>query len=109
MAPADLLTIEVVYCPAPGQIDRRSVQIGQGAVVADALAASGILEAHPAPAGEWRVGIWGRVHSMQTTLRDQDRVELYRGLLVDPKEARRQRYKRHRPAKVTKSSPGPES
>ena len=39
-------------------------------------------------------GIWGRVQPLDTLLRDRDRVELYRPLLVDPKEARRLRYKR---------------
>ena len=102
MAHADLLRIEVIYCPEPGRVDLRQVQLRPGAVVADALAASGILGAHPEPAGGWRLGIWGRAQDSKMLLRDLDRVEVYRGLLVDPKEARRQRYKRHRPTRVNK-------
>jgi putative ubiquitin-RnfH superfamily antitoxin RatB of RatAB toxin-antitoxin module len=40
--------------------------------------------------------VWGRVQPADTPLRDRDRVEVYRPLLVDPKEARRQRYKKQR-------------
>ena len=41
-----------------------------------------------------QAGIWGRAAALDARLRDGDRVELTRGLLVDPKEARRQRYRR---------------
>jgi uncharacterized protein len=99
MAPAEWLSVEVVYCPRPGEIEWRPLQVVTGAVIADALASSGMLADHAEPAGGWRVGIWGRSQALQTPLRQHDRVELYRSLLVDPKEARRQRYKRHRPAK----------
>ena len=57
------------------------------------LAACGLLERHP-QAGGLAVGIWGRKVERSTVLRDQDRVELYRPLLCDPKEARRQRYRK---------------
>lgn len=99
MAHVEMLNIEVIFCPEPGQIDLRQVQLRPGAVLADALNASGILAAHPEPVGGWRLGIWGRVQDSTAPLRDLDRVELYRGLLVDPKESRRLRYKRHRKLK----------
>jgi uncharacterized protein len=41
-----------------------------------------------------QAGIWGKTAALDTQLRDGDRVELTRGLRVDPKEARRQRYRR---------------
>jgi uncharacterized protein len=44
-------------------------------------------------------GIWGRRCDMGQALRDGDRVEIYRALAVDPKEARRLRYKGQRKAK----------
>jgi putative ubiquitin-RnfH superfamily antitoxin RatB of RatAB toxin-antitoxin module len=46
-----------------------------------------------------RIGIWGRLRAPTAPLRDRDRVELYRPLTVDPKEARRQRYGLHRAVK----------
>ena len=53
----------------------------------------------------WKIGVWGRLRPLDTPLRARDRIEVYRPLTVDPKEARRQRYKdrgqriisRHRP------------
>jgi uncharacterized protein len=42
--------------------------------------------------------VWGRVTPLDHVLRDGDRVEIYRPLTVDPKEARRLRYKRQRRA-----------
>jgi hypothetical protein len=42
------------------------------------------------------IGVWGRKQPLDAALRDRDRVELYRPLQVDPKEARRLRYKRTR-------------
>ena len=41
-----------------------------------------------------QAGIWGRLADWQTPVRAGDRVELYRALQVDPKVARRQRFKR---------------
>ena len=57
-----------------------------GALVRDALAASGLKAS--------RVGIFGRKVTLETRLADGDRVELYRPLAVDPKEARRRRARR---------------
>ena len=86
-------TIEVVYCPTPGVVDRVQLRLPQGATLAQALAASGLMQRHalgPTPA----LGVWGRAKASDTVLRERDRVEIYRALLVDPKEARRQRYRK---------------
>jgi putative ubiquitin-RnfH superfamily antitoxin RatB of RatAB toxin-antitoxin module len=40
------------------------------------------------------LGIWGRRVALGDVLKDGDRLELYRALRVDPKVARRQRFKR---------------
>ena len=55
---------------------------------------------------ELKAGIWSRVRDLSTPLRDLDRVEIYRPLQVDPKEARRLRYKRDRGQKSRASKPG---
>ena len=94
MAPAEI-NVEVVYCPRPGQCDVVALALPQGATVADALAASGLLQRHALAAEGLRVGVWGKVRDAGARLRERDRVEIYRPLTVDPKEARRQRYKRH--------------
>lgn len=96
MAPAETLRIEVVYCPQPGQTDLVSLTLAAGATLADAVHASGLLGRHGLALDGLRAGIWSKVKEPGTALRDRDRVEIYRPLTVDPKEARRQRYKRHK-------------
>lgn len=96
MASAEL-HIEVAYSPAPGQVERWQVTLPEGSTVADAIERSGVLAAHPELAlGSLSTGVWGALRGLEDPLRERDRVELYRPLRVDPKEARRQRYRSHR-------------
>ncbi len=90
------LHIEVVYCPRPGVTDLQSLLLAPGATVADAVQASGLVVRHGLDAEGLRLGVWGKPRSADSVLRERDRVEIYRPLIVDPKEARRQRYQRHR-------------
>ena len=89
-----VLHVEVVYCAVPGAVDSVTLTLPDGARVSAALAASGLLQRHALSLNALRVGVWCRVQDLSTPLRDRDRVELYRPLTVDPKEARRLRYKR---------------
>ena len=85
------LRITVAYC-APGCEDIAELTLPVGATVSDAIRASGVLDRRPEiAAGAPDVGIWGRACAMTQRLEDGDRVELYRPLTVDPKEARRVR------------------
>jgi uncharacterized protein len=94
MARAEL-AIEVMYAAAPHDVRRLVLRVHEGSTLADALRASHLLDGlSAAQADALEAGIWGRVVPLDTPLRDGDRVELTRGLLVDPKEARRQRYRR---------------
>jgi putative ubiquitin-RnfH superfamily antitoxin RatB of RatAB toxin-antitoxin module len=95
MAPAEI-HVEVAYCPAPGQIDLVALTLPAGATLADALDASGLRLRHALPVEGLRLGLWGKLREPSQVLRECDRVEVYRPLRVDPKEARRQRYQRHR-------------
>lgn len=95
-----LLSVEVVYGFAPGQVDRVVLLMDAGATVAAALAASGLLLRHALVADTLETGVWGRITSLDAVLRTHDRVEIYRPLQVDPKEARRQRYRQQRAAKA---------
>ncbi len=94
MARAEWLRVEVTYCPGPGVADSVALQLPAGAVLADALQASGLLGRHALAPDTVLVGVWCKLRELSTPLRDRDRVEIYRPLIVDPKEARRQRYKR---------------
>lgn len=96
MAGADVLNVEVVFCPGPGKVDRVALQLAPGATLDDALRASGLVERHALDTATLRVGIWCRPREASTLLRERDRIEIYRALTVDPKEARRLRFKRHK-------------
>jgi uncharacterized protein len=78
------ITVEVALAGPKLQTVRR-ILLPEGSTVADALAASG-LQAEPG-----RVGVYGKVVPPRTILREGDRVEIYRPLLADPKELRRDR------------------
>jgi putative ubiquitin-RnfH superfamily antitoxin RatB of RatAB toxin-antitoxin module len=93
------VNIEVVYCPQPGDCDRVQLVLPDGACVHDAIVASGLCQRHGLVPESADVGIWGRRQTLQSALRERDRVEIYRPLRVDPKEARRLRYKRARAGK----------
>lgn len=102
MAPADPFGVSVAYSPCGGEVDEVSLTVPHGATLIDAIRASGLLARHPEiDLAVLRTGIWGRVKPHDTPLRERDRVEIYRPLTVDPKEARRLRYRkdRHRPAR----------
>ena len=95
MAPAEAdLRVELAWSPAPRQVQTLALVLPAGSTLADALRASGWLEAHGLTFEGLRCGVWGRVQPLEHTLRDGDRIELYRPLIVDPKEARRLRYKK---------------
>jgi putative ubiquitin-RnfH superfamily antitoxin RatB of RatAB toxin-antitoxin module len=98
MAPAEtaLLHVQVAFSAAPGQCALLALQLPPGSTLADAWRASGF------PQEDLKAGIWGKAKTPDTVLRDHDRVELYRPLTVDPKEARRQRYQRDKPARTRK-------
>lgn len=103
---AALLRIDAVYCPQPGQVDTVTLQLPAGATVADALQASGLLARHGLSLDGVQAGIWSRVKPHDTALRDGDRVELYRPLTVDPKEARRVRSQRQRTGRAAAAAKG---
>jgi putative ubiquitin-RnfH superfamily antitoxin RatB of RatAB toxin-antitoxin module len=85
--------VTVVYAQAEGAT-LIELRLPAGATVADAISRSGILGRHPElDAKRLRVGIFGSLTAQSAALADGDRVELYRPLIVDAKEARRRRVK----------------
>ncbi|MDE2092452.1 MAG: RnfH family protein [Burkholderiales bacterium] len=88
------LSVSVVYSPRAGEVDEVQLSMSTGATVADALRCSGLQQRHPGlDLGTAPIGLWGALCRLDDVLRDRDRVEVYRPLRVDPKEARRQRYR----------------
>jgi len=91
MAPVEF-EVELIHSPAPREVRRLSLKLQDGASVQDALAASAWFHMPDFALG---VGIWGRKVALDEKVRAGDRIEVYRGLTVDPKEARRLRYRAH--------------
>jgi len=91
--PADPETfeVEVVYALPQKQWSQR-VAVKPGSTVREAIDRSGLLAAHPELAGtDLRVGIWNHRATLDAVVRANDRIEIYRPLTADPKEARRRR------------------
>ena len=90
-----LLHITLVYSPGPRQIREWMLELAPGASVGQALAAGGFLEEFPGlEKTRLLAGIWGRRTRLDQLLADNDRIEIYRPLRVDPKTARRERFDR---------------
>lgn len=89
------LRIDVVYAPAPREVHEVALDLPAAATVLDAVHASGLLTRFPAlDVSHAGVGVWGHSAKPEQLLRDGDRVEIYRPLLVDPKVARRERFQK---------------
>lgn len=86
-------SIEVkVAIALPGRQRMMTLELKNGATIADAITASRIVEDFPElDPSTLEVGVWGKSKSRETPLSDGDRVELYRPLIAEPKEARRRR------------------
>ncbi|WP_341315225.1 RnfH family protein [Paraburkholderia sp. IMGN_8] len=92
------LSIEVCYALADAQT-LIAVELPEGATVQQALDASGILQRHPQiDLTKQKVGVFGKLKTLDTVLADHDRVEIYRPLLVDPKVSRQRRVEKTRKA-----------
>ena len=90
-APRNSIEVEVVYALAQTQT-AVSLTVAPGTTVKEAIARSGIAAKHPEVDGDAvAVGIYGERVAVSTILRDHDRVEIYRPLIADPKQARRNR------------------
>ena len=87
----EMLMIEVVYA-LPTKQHLASLQLPAGSTVRQAIEASGLLQKYPEiDLAKNKVGIFAKLSKLDATLRDHDRVEIYRPLLADPKEVRKQR------------------
>ncbi len=87
------MKVVLVYAPGPRQAREWLLDLPPGSTVQHALVQSGVLNEFPELAGvDLQLGIWGRSCGADQALKDQDRVEIYRNLRVDPKVARRERF-----------------
>ena len=88
------LRLTIVYSPAPREVREWALELPPGATVAQALEASGIASEFPGLelSGD-SVGVWGRKAGPADVVQEGDRIEVYRPLRVDPKVARRERFR----------------
>lgn len=88
---ADMLRVEVCYALPDKQV-LVPVTVPAGATLQQALEASGLLDKHPEiDLKKNKFGVYAKLTKLDAVLRDRDRVEIYRPLIADPKEVRKQR------------------
>lgn len=85
------MRVEVVYGFATQQ-DLLSFDVKEGVTVQEAIEQSGILDKYPEiDLSKNKVGLFGKMTQLKKELREKDRIEVYRPLIADPKEIRKQR------------------
>lgn len=94
------IQIEVAFVGEKSQLII-PIEMNNASTLEEALEQSGILQKFPElgcdiKALKDRVGIFGEIKTFNTVLKEGDRVEIYRSLKIDPKEARRARARKER-------------
>lgn len=85
------MIVEVAYALVDNQ-SLISLEVKEGTTLKEAIEASGILEIYnQIDLSKQQVGIFSKFASLDTVLREKDRVEIYRPLVADPKEVRKER------------------
>ena len=89
-AVAEPLRVEIVFA-LRGQQELLALSVEDGATIADVIAVSGLAEKFPHESlKNLETGIWGHPAARDRRVRDGDRVEIYRSLERDPRDARRE-------------------
>ncbi len=87
------MKITLIYASAPRVVHEQVCEVAEACTVGQALEQAGWLERFPEIRGETLgLGVWGRKTEWRAALQPDDRLEVYRGLRVDPKVARRERF-----------------
>lgn len=83
--------IEIIYA-LPGEQFLFALRMEPGSTVEQAIVQSGILDRYPdIDLAHQKVGVFSRRVELADALKDGDRIEIYRALTIEPKEARRLR------------------
>jgi putative ubiquitin-RnfH superfamily antitoxin RatB of RatAB toxin-antitoxin module len=91
MIRANLIAVQVVFATPQAQVIM-DVAVKEGTSIGEAICTSGICAQFPEIDPETlQAGVWGKIRSLDYPLREGDRVEIYRDLKADPKDARRSR------------------
>jgi putative ubiquitin-RnfH superfamily antitoxin RatB of RatAB toxin-antitoxin module len=85
------ITIEVVFAKLDEQV-MEQLHVPSDTTIEEAIRQSGILDRFPEiDLAHNKVGVFGKAAALQSTLHDGDRIEIYRPLIADPKQARKKR------------------
>ncbi len=88
---SEMIHVEVVYA-LPHEQKVLTLVVNEHATVEEIVRESGVLELYPdIDLKKNKVGVFSRNVKLNATVRDKDRIEIYRPLLADPKEIRRKR------------------
>lgn len=91
MAMNKLIAVEVAYACADQQ-RILAIEVEQGNTIEQTIHLSGIIMLFPEiNLSQQKVGVWGQVRKLSDVVCDGDRIEIYRPLMIDPKEARRRK------------------
>ena len=85
------MIVEVVYA-LPDKQSLISLEVKEGTTIKEAIEASGVLDTYnQIDLTRDKVGIFSKFSTLDTVLREKDRVEIYRPLIADPKKVRKER------------------
>lgn len=88
-----LIQVCVVYSPKAREVCEVTLHLPYSATVLEAIEASGLLKRFQTLEGQTTsIGLWGRKVKLSHVIAENDRIEIYRPLTVDPKVARRERF-----------------
>jgi putative ubiquitin-RnfH superfamily antitoxin RatB of RatAB toxin-antitoxin module len=101
---SDSIQVEVTYA-LPERQEIVKLKLPEGSTLQQAVETSGLIARYPEiDLAKSKFGIYGKLARLDAGLRDRDRVEIYRPLIADPKEVRKQRAAE---GKVMKKGGGP--
>lgn len=85
-----MLSITIVSA-WPDRVENATLAMPAGSTLRDALVAVGDTNLSMVDESDLDVGVWGKRVPLDTPLRDGDRIERYRAITADPKQARHHR------------------
>ena len=85
------MIVEVAYA-LPNKQSLISLEVEEGTTIKEAIEASGVLDTYDQiDLTRDKVGIFSKFATLETVLREKDRIEIYRPLIADPKKVRKER------------------
>jgi len=85
------LMVEIIY-PTPEEQNIIAIEVSENCTVQQAIEQSNILDVYPEiDLAINKVGVFGKACKLADSLTEGDRIEIYRPLIIDPKEARKNR------------------